>query len=71
MPVKAGFLLFKFISMAEQNRRSSDQRDNDQNQKRSGQETLGKRQQKADKKDVEHYRSSEQKKQRGNHGGNR
>jgi hypothetical protein len=42
-----------------------------QNEKRSGQQTLGKRGQKADKRNEEHYRSSEQKRQSGNHGGNR
>lgn len=42
-----------------------------QNEKRSGQQTLGERGQKMDKKDEEHYRSSEQKTQKGNHGGNR
>jgi hypothetical protein len=42
-----------------------------QNEKRSGQQTMGERGQKMDRKNEEHYRSSEQKKQRGNHGGNR
>ena len=42
-----------------------------QNEKRSGQQTAGERGQKMDRKDEEHYRSTEQKKQRGNHGGNR
>jgi len=42
-----------------------------QNEKRSGQETLGQRGQKMDKEDKEGYRSSEQKRQHGNHGGNR
>lgn len=42
-----------------------------QNQKRSGQQTSGERGQKMEPKDQEHYRSSEQKKQRGSHGGNR
>lgn len=42
-----------------------------QNEKRSGQQTLGERGQKMDRRNEEHYRSSEQKRQRGNHGGNR
>lgn len=42
-----------------------------QDEKRSGQQALGERGQKADRKNQEHYRSSEQKKQRGTHGGNR
>ena len=57
------------------NRNSSEakqgQRQPMQNEKRSGQQTAGERGQKADRKNEEHYRSSEQKKQRGNHGGNR
>ena len=42
-----------------------------QNEKRSGQQTAGDRGQKMDRTNEEHFRSSEQKKQRGNHGGNR
>ena len=42
-----------------------------QNEKRSGQQTLGERGQKMDRRNEEHYRSSEQKRQRGNQGGNR
>lgn len=42
-----------------------------QNEKRSGQQTMGERGQKVERKNEEHYRSSEQKKQRGNRGGNR
>jgi hypothetical protein len=53
------------------NRSTENTFENDQNAKRSGQETLGKRGQKMDKADKEHYRSADQKKQRGNHGGNR
>ncbi|HYF30246.1 MAG TPA: hypothetical protein VD993_03910 [Chitinophagaceae bacterium] len=46
-------------------------RDQDQNDKRSGQETMGKRGQRLDKKEEERYRSNEQPKGRGRHGGNR
>jgi hypothetical protein len=53
------------------NRRAENPAENHQNSKRSGQETQGKRGQKMDKDDKEHYRSADQKKQRGNHGGNR
>jgi len=37
----------------------------------SGQQTAGERGQKQDKRNEEHYRSSDQKRQRGNYGGNR
>ena len=37
----------------------------------SGQQTAGVRGQKQDKRNEEHYRSSDQKRQRGNQGGNR
>jgi len=37
----------------------------------SGQQTAGERGQKREKRNEEHYRSSDQKRQRGNHGGNR
>ena len=60
--------------MAENNRTQNGNQDNTgqkQNAKRSGQETMGKRGQKMDKDEKEGYRSSEQKRQRGNHGGNR
>ena len=60
------------------NRNSSESRQGDtkgaragQNQKGSGQQTGGERGQKLNKEDKEGYRSSEQKRQRGNHGGNR
>lgn len=60
--------------MAENNRNQNQKQDNkvqNQNAKRSGQETMGKRGQKLDKEQKEGYRSSEQKRQQGNHGGNR
>ena len=60
--------------MADNNRTQNGKQDNGgqkQNAKRSGQETMGKRGQKLDKDDKEGYRSTEQKRQRGNHGGNR
>jgi hypothetical protein len=37
----------------------------------SGKQTAGERGQKRDKRNEEHYRSSDQKRQTGNHGGNR
>lgn len=59
--------------MAEKNSKESRQgaavRSNDQNEKRSGQQTMGERGQKLDKKDEERYRGDEEKK--GEHGGNR
>lgn len=53
------------------NNTRSGERQPTQNEKRSGQQTAGERGQKMDRQNEEHYRSSEQKKQRGNHGGNR
>jgi hypothetical protein len=60
--------------MVENNRTRNEKQNNEgkkQNAKRSGQETMGKRGQKLEKDEREGYRSSEQKRQRGNHGGNR
>ena len=62
--------------MAERNSKESQQGATRGNQKEqqvkgSGQQTGGERGQKIDKGDKEGYRSSEQKRQRGNHGGNR
>ena len=53
------------------NRNSESINRTQQSRQGSGQQTGGTRGQKLDKEDKEHYRSSEQKKQRGNHGGNR
>lgn len=60
------------------NKNSSESRQGDtranraaQPAKGSGQQTGGERGQKIEKEDREGYRSSQQKRQRGNHGGNR
>lgn len=64
--------------MAENNKNNSSQQGSKANatapaKRSTGQQTGGKRNQKVDRDraDEEHYRSSEQKKQSGNHGGNR
>jgi hypothetical protein len=63
-------------TMADRNRKESRQGNTPANRseqpvKGSGQQTGGERGQKMDKGDKEGYRSSEQKRQKGNNGGNR
>ena len=62
------------MSQNNENRRSSGHRKKSATgvgRQGTGQQTAGERGQKKDKKNEEHYRSSDQKTQKGNHGGNR
>src|SRR3712207_2582336 len=69
------FLYNPFVMADRNSGRSEKQEGQGQNpgksRQGSGQQTGGKRGQKQDKEDKEAYRSTEQKRQRGNHGGNR